>query len=250
MYRFFARTRFHLLDQFQHALPCLSLSNGGKQLSERTMLHYFRESVNPKRYFLKRNVRARIVIFFLKSGRMKKKNVDHPINSRRERNCLSWHGEVSFLQTRGYYKFPLIRTVVNGFMTYKRGDATSCSKKRKIYDIDARLSRPFHGPLHPSLSVALVAWWRVRHAAVSFDGSRARSVNLAPLPRGQCRGHATWNAFHHQPTPRARERSPLTVVRDPRYPSPPSLLSFLSSPPLFLESIHHRSRKTFLPNFL
>ena len=39
-----------------------------EQLSERTMLHYFRESVNPKRYFLKRNVRARIVIFFLKSG--------------------------------------------------------------------------------------------------------------------------------------------------------------------------------------
>lgn len=78
---------------------------------------------------------------------MKKKNVDHPINSRRERNCFSWHGEVSFLQTRGYYKFPLIRTVVNGFMTYKRGDATSCSKKRKIYDIDARLSRPFHVPL-------------------------------------------------------------------------------------------------------
>lgn len=118
-----------------------------EQLSERTMLHYFHESVNPKRYFLKRNVRARIVIFFLKSGRMKKKNVDHPINSRRERNCFSWHGEVSFLQTRGYYKFPLIRTVVNGFMTYKRGDATSCSKKRKIYDIDARLSRPFHVPL-------------------------------------------------------------------------------------------------------
>lgn len=70
MYRFFARTRFHLLDQFQHALPSLSLfpTEENEQLSERTMLHYFRESVNPKRYFLKRNVRARIVIFFFKIG--------------------------------------------------------------------------------------------------------------------------------------------------------------------------------------
>lgn len=128
----------------------------------------------------------------LKSGPSERKEIvdsRRAINSQRERNRFSCRGEVSFLQTKGYYKFPLIRTAVNGFMTYKRGDATSCSKKRKIYDIDARLSRPFHVPLLPSLSVALVAWWRVRHAAVSFDGSRARSVNLAPLPRGQCRGH-------------------------------------------------------------
>ena len=41
---------------------------------------------------------------------------------------------------KGYYKFPLIRTAVNGFMTYKRGDTTSWSKKRKIYDIDSRRS--------------------------------------------------------------------------------------------------------------
>lgn len=127
----------------------------------------------------------------LKSGpsRGKRSSIRGAQLTRREKEIASRAVAKFRFFKRSYYKFPLIRTAVNGFMTYKRGDATSCSKKRKIYDIDARLSRPFHVPLLPSLSVALVAWWRVRHAAVSFDGSRARSVNLAPLPRGQCRGH-------------------------------------------------------------
>lgn len=57
-----------------------------------------------------------------------------------QRDLNSARSAASSPNEKGYYKFPLIRTAVNGFMTYKRGDTTSWSKKRKIYDIDSRRS--------------------------------------------------------------------------------------------------------------